>query len=123
MLRRTNLLNASSKLFAIKAAHTMVWTFFAGCIVAIPFAAYAREFRVAVLLIAAVMVEVLIIALNRGSCPLTPMAARYTADRADNFDIFLPIWLARYNKIIFGVMYVVALIYTLAMWVSDGRGA
>jgi uncharacterized membrane protein len=116
-------LNASSKLFAIKAFHTLVWAFFAGCIIAIPFAAYAREFRVAALLIAAVMVEVLIIAFNRGSCPLTPMAARYTADRADNFDIFLPIWLARYNKIIFGALYVAGLIYALGVWAGGGRGA
>lgn len=112
-------MNASSKLFAIKALHTLVWAFFAGCIVAIPFAAYAREFRGAALLIAAVMVEALIIAFNRGSCPLTPMAARYTAERADNFDIFLPIWLARYNKVIFGALFVTALIYTTIVWVGS----
>jgi hypothetical protein len=23
-------------------------------------------------------------------------------DRADNFDIYLPVWLARHNKVIFG---------------------
>lgn len=97
-----------------------MWAFFAGCIVAIPVAAYAREFRVAALLIAAVMVEVLTIAFNRGSCPLTPMAARYTAERTDNFDIFLPVWLARYNKVIFGMLYVVALIYTAVAWVGVG---
>lgn len=116
-------MNAFSRLVAIKAFHTVVWAFFAGCIVAIPFAAYAKEFRFALLLIAMVMVEVLIIAFNRGSCPLTPMAARYTADRKDNFDIFLPLWLARYNKLIFGAWYVAALIYTLLMWVCDARAA
>jgi uncharacterized membrane protein len=116
-------MNRSSRLIAIKAFHTVVWAFFAGCIVAIPFAASAREFRVAMLLIAVVMVEVLIIAFNRGSCPLTPIAARYTADRVDNFDIFLPVWLARYNKLIFGALFVAALIYTLSAWVGDGRGA
>ena len=33
-------------------------------------------------------------------CPLTDVAARYTTDRAENFDIHLPLWLAKYNKII-----------------------
>lgn len=112
-------MNKSFRLIAIKAFHTLVWVFFAGCIVAIPFAAHAREFRVALLLIAAVMVEVLIIAFNRGSCPLTPMAARYTADRAGNFDIFLPVWLARYNKIIFGGLFVAGLIYTVVVWLGS----
>jgi hypothetical protein len=28
-------------------------------------------------------------------CPLTGIAARYTDDRRDNFDIYLPPWLAR----------------------------
>jgi hypothetical protein len=115
-------MNSSRKLFSIKLLHTMVWAFFVACIVAIPFAANAREFRVAVLLIAAVMVEVLIIAFNRGSCPLTPIAARYTADRADNFDIFLPVWLARYNKTVFGLLFVAGLVYTVVSWMGDGRG-
>jgi hypothetical protein len=120
---RACLLNASSKLIAIKVLHTVAWALFAGCIIAIPFAAYARDFRLALLLIAVVMVEVLIIAFNRGSCPLTPIAARYTVDRVDNFDIFLPLWLARYNKVIFGALFVAALIYTIMVWVGDGRGA
>lgn len=108
-------MDASGKLFAIKSFHTLVWAFFAGCIIAIPLAVYFNHLRVAALLIALVLVEVLVIALNRGSCPLTAVAARYTSDRADNFDIFLPAWLARYNKIIFGTLFVGALAYTLAV--------
>jgi hypothetical protein len=50
------------------------------------------------------------------------LAARYTTDRQDNFDIFLPVWLARYNKTIFGCLFVGALMYTLIMWASS-RGA
>jgi len=37
---------------------------------------------------------------------LTAVAARYTADRRDNFDLYLPQWLARYNKLIFGLISV-----------------
>ena len=110
------------RLFAIKLFHTVVWAVFAGCIVAIPFAVHAGRMRWAALLIGIVMAEVLVIALNRGSCPLTPIAARYTADRRPNFDIFLPAWLARYNKLIFGALFALALVYAGFAWVSQ-RGA
>ena len=46
-------------------------------------------------------------------CPLTDVAARYTSDRRDNFDIYLPLWLARYNKHVFGTLYVAGIVYTL----------
>jgi hypothetical protein len=45
---------------------------------------------------------VLVLIANDESCPLTGVAARYTVDRRDNFDIYLPEWLARHNKLIFG---------------------
>jgi len=116
-------MDASLKLLAIKALHTLAWAFFAGCIVAIPFAVHANQFRIAALLIGVVCVEVLVLALNRGSCPLTAVAARYTSDRTDNFDIFLPVWLARYNKAIFGVLFAGGLVYTLIMWAGSPAAA
>ena len=47
----------------------------------------------------------LVLIANGGRCPLTAVAARYTVDRRDNFDIYLPEWLARHNKLIFGSIY------------------
>ncbi|MES1213934.1 MAG: hypothetical protein ABUT20_00335 [Bacteroidota bacterium] len=35
-------------------------------------------------------------------CPLTIVARRYSQSAKDNFDIYLPNWLARYNKLIYG---------------------
>ena len=115
-------MDASRKLLAIKTFHTLAWAFFAGCIVAIPFVVHANQFRIAALLIVVVCLEVLVIALNQGHCPLTAVAARYTFDRKDNFDIFLPVWLARHNKAIFGSLFVGALVYTLIRW-AGSRGA
>lgn len=109
----------SSALETVKAVHTLAWAFFAGCIVAIPFATYARNFFAACVLIGIVLVEVLILVVNGWRCPLTDVAARYTADRADNFDIYLPLLLARYNKLIFGWLFVVALLYTLFAWAGS----
>lgn len=100
----------------VKLIHTVVWTFFAGSIVAIPLVASFSKYRAASLLIGIVFVEVLVLALNRMRCPLTGVAARYTDDRRDNFDIYLPEWLARHNKLVFGLLYVAGIVFTIARW-------
>jgi len=53
---------------------------------------------------------------NRLRCPLTNIAARYTDDRRDNFDIYLPLWVARYNKHIFGTLFVAGVLFTIVLW-------
>ncbi|MEO7648870.1 MAG: hypothetical protein ABIZ80_00245 [Bryobacteraceae bacterium] len=103
-------------LVAIKILHTAVWAFFAGCIVAIPVAGVRREFAWAAVLTALVLVECAVLAMNRGRCPLTDLAARYTGERSDNFDIYLPLWLARHNKTIFGTLFAVGAVFVLARW-------
>jgi hypothetical protein len=66
--------------------------------------------------IAIVGVEVLVLAANGFRCPLTNVAARYTSDRVANFDIYLPEWLARWNKLVFGSLYVAGILFALATW-------
>ncbi len=89
-------------LVTIKLLHTAVWLFFAGCIAAIPVAGARGHYRWAAVLTGLVLVECSVLAANRGVCPLTNVAAHYTEQRTPNFDIYLPVWLARYNKTIFG---------------------
>ena len=103
----------------IKVVHTTAWAFFAACILAIPIAVWRGDFRLALGLIAIVLVEVLILAANDRRCPLTKVAARYTDDRRDNFDIYLPLWLARYNKQIFGGIFGAGVLFTLTSWLGD----
>ena len=100
----------------VKVAHTVVWAFFAACIFAIPLASWLGESAVAAWLAAIVLVEVLVLVFNRMHCPLTAVAARHTLDRRANFDIYLPEWLARYNKVIFGTLYVAGVAFALARW-------
>lgn len=100
-------------LVTIRMIHTLVWAVFAGSIVAIPVFAYIGRSGAAWVLIAFVMLEVVVLLVNRMRCPLTDVAARYTDDRRDNFDIYLPLWLARYNKQVFGSLYVAGIVYTL----------
>jgi polyferredoxin len=110
------MLSPVARLRAVKVIHTAAWAFFAGCILAIPVVAWRAEFTAAGVLIAIVFVEVFIILANNWRCPLTGVAARYTDDRRDNFDIYLPLWLARHNKVIFGSLFVFGLLVTLVQW-------
>lgn len=108
----------AGSLHRVKLAHTIIWAVFAACIVAVPPLAWLGHDREAAALILVVAVEVLVLIVNGGHCPLTAVAAQYTTDRRDNFDIYLPQWLARYNKLIFGSIYLFGVAVTLARWVS-----
>jgi hypothetical protein len=107
---------SAAALRAVKVAHTLVWAFFALSIFALPYFAWRGQLGVAFALIAVVSVEVLVLVTNGLRCPLTDVAARYTTDRRDNFDIYLPLWLARYNKLIFGALFAVGTVYTIVQW-------
>jgi uncharacterized membrane protein len=106
----------ASALRRIKLVHTAIWAFFAGSILAIPVCAALDRYKAALVLICIVLLEVLILVVNGMRCPLTGVAARYTADRRDNFDIYLPEWLARHNKTVFGLLYVLGSIFAIARW-------
>lgn len=108
------------KLVGIKLLHTVVWFFFASCIVAIPIAGLRHEFRWAAILSGLVLIECAVLALNRCRCPLTDVAARYTEVRPANFDIYLPLWLARRNKEIFGTLFAVSELFVLWQWWRSG---
>lgn len=108
-------------LVGIKILHSAIWLFFAGCIMAIPVAGARHQFLWAAALTGLVLVECAILAVNRGRCPLTDLAARYTEERADNFDIYLPLWLARHNKTIFGTLLAIGELLVLAQWLVSGR--
>ena len=57
-----------------------------------------------------VVAEGLVLLVFGGRCPLTILARNYSDSGRDNFDIFLPNWLARYNKVILSTVYVVGLV-------------
>lgn len=103
-------------LVGIKLLHTAVWLFFAGCIVAIPVTGARGHYLWSVSLTGIVLVECAILAGNRGRCPLTDLAARYTGERAANFDIYLPLWLARHNKTIFGILFALGVLFVAGRW-------
>lgn len=46
-------------------------------------------------------------------CPLTLFAKKYSNSEKANFDIFLPNWLAKNNKLIFTIIYIIGLLLVL----------
>lgn len=106
-------------LIAIKLLHTAIWAFLTASILALPLAGMLRRFRLAMIISAVVLLECGVLAINGGRCPLTDLAARYTLDQSSNFDICLPGWLARYNKVIFGSLFVFGELVVIWRWNSS----
>jgi hypothetical protein len=110
-------MSSAHLLMLIKLAHTAIWTIMATAILALPVAAVRRRFRLAGWITALIVLECVVLALNRGRCPLTDLAAHYAAaDHASNFDIYLPEWLAEHNKTIFGSLFIVGELVWLWQW-------
>jgi hypothetical protein len=110
-------------LTGIKLLHTLIWAFLALSILVLPVVGVLRKFRRAAILTGLVLVECGVLALNGGRCPLSDLAARFTNDRAHNFDICLPNWLAQHNKVIFGVLFVAGELVVLECWLRERYAA
>ena len=93
---------------------TLIASCFGMCFLLMP--ELARGWGCPAALIAVVLCEVAVLAFNSMRCPLTDVAGRYTAERQANFDIYLPLWLARHNQRIFGTLYAAGVAYTAAAW-------
>lgn len=103
-----------SKLLIVKLVHTLIWAFFVTLIAYVVQAGITGEIGTMVwIAIGLVILEGVVLLLNRGKCPLTNIGARYTEDRSDSFDIFLPDWLARHNKLIFTSIFTLGVVLVL----------
>jgi hypothetical protein len=52
-------------------------------------------------------------------CPLTLLAKKYSNSTRANFDIFLPNWLAKHNKVIYTTIFLVAVALIIYRLVSN----
>jgi len=111
----------AAKLQQIRLLHTAIWAVMAAAILALPWLAWMQKFRWAFGLTILIAAECLVLLINRGRCPLTDIAARYTDARPCNFDIFLPLWLACYNKIIFGFLFIAGECIVVWRWARRPR--
>ncbi len=102
------------ELRVVKAIHTLVWAIMASAVFYVLYVGVSGEKQGFVwLAIGLIVLETGVLLINRWRCPLSDVAARYTEEQRDNFDIYLPQWLARHNKTIFGIMFGIGLLLVL----------
>jgi hypothetical protein len=104
------------RLLGVKLLHTAVWAVVAGAIFALLPAIACDRKAVFGWLHVIILAEIAALSASRWTCPLTHVAERYTDDRRPNFDIFLPLPVARWNKQIFTAILVAAWGWAAARW-------
>jgi len=101
----------AGKLNTIKAIHTLIWLFFNGVIFYLYYAAFTNKIDKWVWIgIGLILLEGVVLLVFNRLCPVTLIARRYSDSTKENFDIFLPNWLAKYNKLIYTTLFVIVLI-------------
>lgn len=101
-------LKGLSQLFWIKALHTAIWIFYNVVIFYLLYAVCINRIDIWVCF-DLIVFEVVVLFLFDMRCPLTLVAENYSKSRKANFDIFLPNWLAKYNKQIYTVIILITL--------------
>ncbi|MCB9312144.1 MAG: hypothetical protein H6568_05210 [Lewinellaceae bacterium] len=98
------------RLLLIKWVHTVIWAIFVALIFYVVYSGISGRITMWTWIgIGLVIGEGIVLAIFGMSCPLTVMARRYSDSERANFDIFLPEWLARYNKVIFTTLFLIGL--------------
>ncbi|HET9487231.1 MAG TPA: hypothetical protein VFO54_07345 [Chryseosolibacter sp.] len=91
-----------TNLTLIKILHTVVWLFFNIVIFYLFYAVITDKIDGWVWIgLSLFLLEGIVLLVFRNFCPLTLIARRYSDSTDDNFDIYLPNWLARHNKLIY----------------------
>ncbi len=101
----------AAKLLGVKLIHTIIWIFFNVVIFYLLYTAVTGRINVWTwICLGIIILEGVVLLLFKNMCPVTVVARKYSDSTKDNFDIFLPNWLAKYNKIIYTTIVAVAVI-------------
>jgi hypothetical protein len=110
-------MTTKDKLTFIKIIHTLIWLFFNVVLFYMAYAIIIDKIDKYVWIgIAIIVGEGLVLLAFKKVCPLTIVARKYSESNEDNFDIYLPNWLAKYNKLIytsFFILIILGLIYRI----------
>ncbi len=99
---------AKLHLIQIKIIHTVIWAFFNVVLFYMAYAVIANKIDKYVWIgIGLILLEGLVLLCFKKMCPLTIMARKYSDSTKDNFDIYLPNWLARNNKFIYTIFFII----------------
>jgi hypothetical protein len=107
----------SYKLTMVRILHTLVWIAFNVIIFYFLYSAISDKIgRWTWICLSLIMGEGIVLLVSGNVCPITTVARNYSDSTKENFDIYLPNWLAKYNKEIYSVIVgvgVVILIFRL----------
>ncbi len=104
-------MNQEGKLLVVKSIHTIIWIFFNVVIFYLLYAVIINKIDIWVwICVGLVLMEGLVLLIFKMFCPLTVIARKYSDSSKDNFDIFLPNWLAKYNKLIYTSIYGISIL-------------
>ncbi|NEU07286.1 hypothetical protein GZH53_03075 [Flavihumibacter sp. R14] len=91
-------MTGNTKLKFLKVLHTAIWLFFNVVIFYLLYAVLINKIDKWVWTgLGLIFLEGITLLLFNRMCPLTVMARKYSNSTKDNFDIYLPNWLAKYN--------------------------
>lgn len=99
------------KLILTKTIHTLIWIFFNIVIFYLLYAVLVNKIDMWVWIgLGLFLLEGIILIIFKNYCPLTLIARKYSDSDKDNFDIYIPEWLARNNKQIYSGLLIVIII-------------
>ena len=99
------------KLSFLKTIHTIIWLFFNTIIFYLLYAVIVNKIDKWIwICIGLIILEGVILIAFKNICPITLIARKYSNSRNDNFDIYLTNWIARYNKKIYSIIILIAII-------------
>jgi hypothetical protein len=97
-----------TNLTTIKIIHTVIWVFFNAVLFYMAYAVIVNKIDSFVWIgIALILLEGIVLLSFKKMCPLTILARKYSESTRDNFDIYLPEWLARNNKLIYTTFFII----------------
>jgi hypothetical protein len=95
----------------IKLLHTIIWVFFNVVLFYLLYAVVLNKIDIRVwICIGLVVLEIITLLIFKWFCPLTVWARKYSDSTKHNFDIYLPEWLAKYNKLIYGIIFTLSVV-------------
>ena len=99
------------KLTLVKTIHTIIWLFFNVVIFYLLYAVIVNKIDKWIwICIGLIILEGITLIIFKKVCPVTLIARKYSTSQKDNFDIYLPNWLARYNKKIYSIIVLIAIV-------------
>ena len=103
-----------TKLTLIKIIHTLIWLFFNFVIFYMLYAAVVNKLDVWLWIgYGIIFLEGITLVIFKSFCPVTVLARNYSNSAKENFDIYLPNWLAKNNKLIYTLILTVVIIITV----------